>query len=1235
MRERVCNNCGGREYKVVGQNMVKCMFCGTLYVDEHASKEEEVLLVGAYEILRDKNFDGAAAEFDKILELYPMSFEAYFGKALAENKIILYNKRGVRKIPRFYGDMISLADDKNFKKAIELAPEETKHSYQDIAIRINKIKKAYEEKASKLNYDVFVCTENAEIQQKIEEELKKFSFYFLPEKDKEENTYQAFKTCKAFVFFAESEENDCKIFYEHYLNLILRKQKAPTSLIVVYKDKKFIPKELTFCKSMLDLNSVSFMQDFEVMLENESKKTVGQAAKIETVKVEKVEPVKKEYVDIETINPVELGNYNVENLNLNLGTKQKWIFLSLKNEDFDTAKELIDEALQQDPYNSEILFAKLLCDKKIKTKDDFFENISNFKDKESIDNILRYANKDFAEYFVNKWEDLVIKLGSVEFYNTYLLYLAGFNSQNRENLISHAENMAIESMDEELIEKVLKCFKKEDTERFVHFYFLLAQKSDSEKYYNKILEIDQGHEQSNFSKLLKHYKTPKDVLTYRNKEELEETFKFLDANARADFVTAFLDLLLPVAFIDLENAQQQLDFYLAYIEDENRLNAALKTIAHRLQQMGFFTAAEKYLSILISKDKENCENYWDLILIKAHCKNDNELITTDVKISKFPEWNTLLELGDNAHDELYTSILSKSNLYKGKKKKISDENIDRSVLKSKLSEFLLRNQKVLLEIEKQNPNSTKGIEYFKSQLEPFEMYVAKMDNIDTFEEYVEFCKRVQERLNMLDLSLDSSVSAIAVAEKGEGLKKYEKPSTTQQNHEKQVKNIKKDVFLKKFLMIFLELVPMLFATLLLVICIAAPKDVYLYFSQDFLIGMICVCVAIAVGNFIFLLLRQKKLVKGTQLFVSTVVCIGFLNLFFFLFAFYITPEVMVLNNAKEMQILLSNAKYANFTLGQDIDLSGGWKSVDFFGTLDGNGHMLSNVKLSNSGFFATNNGDVKNINFEFAKQTITNPTMFGAVAQQNFGTLENVVVSGTIEIITNADATISGMVAANNGGKIVSCENRLVITINAIKNLTFGGIVGRASGNSTFYQNKNEVQLTLNMNDGKEVVVGGMIGELKRASGMNFSQNANEIDMAISGAAENSLVGGLVGVGRSANSNNYCSGKIDVSTFTSTGYVGGLFGFYQNSNRSETIGYSYTAIEYIGEMKYGSLVGQLGGVVEYSFGKGECVAETLSDFATARHCPNTEEFYPAEVNFSTEIWKITEDAYPKFIWERE
>ena len=91
MRERVCNNCGGKKYQEIGQNMVKCLFCGTIYVDEYANKEEEILIVHAYEKIRDFKFDEAVTEFDKILSLYPKSHEAYYGRLQAKKKVVYFS----------------------------------------------------------------------------------------------------------------------------------------------------------------------------------------------------------------------------------------------------------------------------------------------------------------------------------------------------------------------------------------------------------------------------------------------------------------------------------------------------------------------------------------------------------------------------------------------------------------------------------------------------------------------------------------------------------------------------------------------------------------------------------------------------------------------------------------------------------------------------------------------------------------------------------------------------------------------------------------------------------------------------------------------------------------------------------------------------------------------------------------------------------------------------------------
>ena len=156
MRERICNNCGGKKYKEIGQNMVKCLFCGTIYVDEYANKEEEILIVQAYEKIRDFEFQQAVADFDKILALYPKSHEAYYGRLQAKNKVIYYNsKEGTKRYPSFFGKEIpNYFDDDDFKKAEEFAPKEIAESYNEQASRVEKIRNEWLQDAKNYSCDV-------------------------------------------------------------------------------------------------------------------------------------------------------------------------------------------------------------------------------------------------------------------------------------------------------------------------------------------------------------------------------------------------------------------------------------------------------------------------------------------------------------------------------------------------------------------------------------------------------------------------------------------------------------------------------------------------------------------------------------------------------------------------------------------------------------------------------------------------------------------------------------------------------------------------------------------------------------------------------------------------------------------------------------------------------------------------------------------------------------------------
>lgn len=1263
MRERVCENCGGRSYKIVGQNMVKCRFCGTLYVDEHASKEEEVLLVGAYKKLREGEFAQAIEEFSQILTIYPMSFEAYYGRVLAKNKIVFYtNKRGFSKNPRFFGDKItSITDDEDFKKAIENAPLEVAKTYNEQVKRIEKIYKNAEDVKSQ-KCDVIIVSSGYDKKNPDEKldnlikELSKQSFdiYFLQGLDgreKEEETFQALQTAKVLVVYIKDDKNlleqEIKNVYDRYLYKIYQKEKTRSSLFVAYDSLEVsidkLPKELLTSRNILDINAEDFLQELQTKIKKEISMAIKETAKIETVKIDKVEPIKKEYIDVSSVNPSELGHYHVDNVELSTENKIKWIFLSLKHGDFQTAKELLEQELSKDPNNSELLFAQLMLEQSIKTQEEFFANIGNFKNRENIDNILKFASKEFAEYFVDSWENLIINLDSEEYYNYYILYLAKYNSPNHDKFVESAENKAIETLNEELIDKVLKCFSQNDVERFVDFYFKLAQQSDNQEYYEKVLSIDEGHEQSNMAVLLQHFKTNEEKLTYRNKDEIESVFKFLSENTRVQFVSIVVNMILSICFIDIDKAEKQLDFYLSYISDEVQLTNLLKNIALKFQQMGFFKQAEKYLSIAISKNKGQSELYWLLIQIKTHCKNDKELIMSNVKITQMPEWETLLTISDEEQTEKYAEIVSKVNLYSGERISFKDDNLDISQLKEKLHDFLNRNEKILLEFEKQEGLSClSGINYYRLQLKPFEEYLKNLDTIETTEQYDELFKRIKFRLENLDLTLDSSINVVNLTNKEDGLKNLRQDEQKkEEKREERYKKIKNTRSLKKYMFIFLELFPLIFTTLLLTVAMVVPKEVYMYFSQEFLVMMVLISMFIGIINLVLFVMLKNKSTKTWKVGYVTLFALSIVNLILLCSGFYAFPKEIHINNSKEFSVLMNNAGYSTLILDNDIDLNGKkWESVDFNGIFDGQGHEIKNLKFADKkqiGLFGRNSGEIKNLTINLKESSYKNCQYFGGIASVNTGTITNCNIVGIVTFSLDEEAIIGGIVGEFAGGEIENCKIDITFVVNTSKNNeNIGGVAGKvtSSKNSTKIR-KNEISFKTNVcaNDSNILYIGGVSGFVENLSSFVLEQNAITVDVEASGRVENATFGGIIGQSGSFSKNNYSVGKIDVSQLEGSCLVGGLYGKYENSDLSEKISTSYSTIEIIqnSTCKAGGLVGVLGGVIENCFSNSSInlIGQTTSSWAQAKNCLNlTDQYYDSSLKFEQEIWNISDGNYP-------
>lgn len=1261
MKERVCKNCGGRDYKIVGQNMLKCSFCGTIYVDEEASKEEAVLLVGANEFLREARFDDALREFDKILSLFEMSFAGFYGKTLAKNKIIIYNSGKTIKTPRFFDEPKPLFGDEDFERAVELAPSETKKQYVDIARKVDKSVANYQKFDG--NFDVFLCdsafdktnpdAETMAIYKALQE--KGYKIYFpqnLTHREKEAESFKALKTAKVFLYISRDAKSfylgDTKSFYDRYFYFVSQRQKARTSFVLLYDSvktpKQTLPKELVASRNSVKLDDISFLQDVCTKVSEEIKNSEFESAKLEQIKVERVDPAKKEYVEIDSIQPQELGSYKIENIEAGEENKIKWIFLSLKNGDFASAKELAEKELLTDPNNAELLFALLLCEKQITTRDMFFENIKNFDNKEKIDRILTYANKQFAEYFVDNWEKLLEKLNSVDYFNKYLLYLAKFNTPNRENFVTCAQNLAVESLNDELIEKVLRCFGQTEVDKFVQMYFMLAQKSDNHEYYNKILSLDQGHEQSQIAIFLDHFKTDEDKLSYRNKEEVERVFSYLSDATRDAFICQILELVTGVAFKDLLRAQKQIDFYLAYMS--SGLNGALEKLATRFQDMAFFKVAEKYLAIAISKDPQNADLYWQILKVKAHCITDNDVILSPVKISKLDEWENLLAVANEEQSEKYAQIISKSNLYTGDKEPFVDDNPDLENLKSKLEAFLLRNGQILLDFEKENQYSG-AISYYRAQINPFYSYSDSLANVNTFDEYCEVLNKVKNRLDALDLSLDSSINVTKLQEKSIG--KFNSTGTNSQSKTetkvgsnestKNRKSLKDDKFLKTYLFVFLELFPLALSLSIFISLICSPKLVYMAFSQTFLVSMLTVCVIIGVFNIVlFARNRQSKnFLWRTK--TSLLICFALINAVLFLVGNYLTSGTIEINSEAEMVLLMKNANASNLKLTKNIEITSNWEAHNFSGTLDGAGFEIK-IKFADEkevGFVKKNSGKISNLKLVIVSSNLKKVKSFGAIAVENIGTIENCEVSGNVSISSD-DCQKVGGICATNSSKIEKVSQNIRFDISTKSNdFVFGGI--SATNSSSGKISKSSTNSTVNLNlSSKNFTFGGAVGQLARADESRISQVGTIFSLSANGSSQNSLIGGLVGEGFSFANDCFARGAFDLQNLSSNGLVGGLYGEYLNSSLNQIVKTSYSdfSITSNSTLLVGGLVGGLGGKFENCFSTFDGALFGKSHSAYYEELTNcftsddlSQGYYDDRLGFDFEIWQILTTDYPR------
>ncbi len=319
----------------------------------------------------------------------------------------------------------------------------------------------------------------------------------------------------------------------------------------------------------------------------------------------------------------------------------------------------------------------------------------------------------------------------------------------------------------------------------------------------------------------------------------------------------------------------------------------------------------------------------------------------------------------------------------------------------------------------------------------------------------------------------------------------------------------------------------------------------------------------------------------------------------------------------------ADGKY-RFDLNTNLDLSGdaGYSLAWFAGDLDGRGHTLSNLTISNNGI-AANWGLLGNVlagarvsNLNLAAANVSGYDNVGMLAGSNAGTLEQVSASGIVSGGRRySNSSTGGLVGANSGtivaassqgevngdfqtGGLVGYNTGLVtggVSTAAVAGYAYvGGLVGanetidnvaviedgHASGAVNGVVGVGGLvgrnlggRIVASTASGKVTGTGAEVGGLVGSSVATRTDSVIETSSATGDVLAEGTVGGLVGMNSSGNTNHKAiirDSQASGSVTARSNYAGGLVG---HSNGTSIISGSLAASSVSGRSQVGGLVG--------------------------------------------------------------
>ena len=242
---------------------------------------------------------------------------------------------------------------------------------------------------------------------------------------------------------------------------------------------------------------------------------------------------------------------------------------------------------------------------------------------------------------------------------------------------------------------------------------------------------------------------------------------------------------------------------------------------------------------------------------------------------------------------------------------------------------------------------------------------------------------------------------------------------------------------------------------------------------------------------------------------------------------------------------INNYPDENYMLETNLDFRNETSGIilwNFRGKLDGNGHTIRNINITDYAYLIANlYGEIHNLYIEnYNNENNTDTANQGIISNmQNKALVDGLYVNNAMLTRTVENGNI-GVIAGNSSNASIIknsyVKNSTIIANGKLNTIYAGGIVGKASNttiNNSYVQNIN-----IQINNAIETSVGGIVGNEIGVGNISYCYATGIIQ------SDGQNLGGIIGKTTGIVKNSYSY----VNIYGMSSYIGGIVGFDATEN---------------------------------------------------------------------------------------